>query len=187
MLTKATIEELALVPEKAELIKGELVTMPPTGGDPGYAGDETFASLREYSKRTKRGRAVSDNKAFRVDLPNRDSFSPDAAFYFGPNPGMKFYEGAPVFAVEVRSENDYGREAEKRILAKIHDYFAAGTLVVRDVDLLSSDVIKSCRHTDPNNPVVFLKGEIADAEPAIPDWRMAVDDLFLPQDIEIEG
>jgi Uma2 family endonuclease len=189
MITKATIEDLALIPEnvKAEIVEGEIIIMPPTGGDPGYAGDEAFASLREYSKRIKKGRAVSDNKAFRVHLPNRESFSPDAAFYIGQDPGMRFYEGAPVFAVEVRSENDYGRETEKRILAKIHDYFAAGALVVWDVDLLSDDVIKSYVHTDPDNPIIFRRGEIADAEPAVPGWRMAVDDLFPPTDIDIEG
>jgi hypothetical protein len=58
--------------------------------------------LREYARRTGVGRAVSDNKGFRVNLPNRQSFSPDAAYYVGPNPGMRFYEGAP--ALPSRSE-----------------------------------------------------------------------------------
>ena len=26
--------------------------------------------------------------------------------------------------------------------------------------------------------IIFRRGEIADAEPAVPGWRMAVDDLF---------
>ena len=30
---------------------------------------------------------------------------------------MKFLEGAPVFAVEVRSENDYGAAAEREMAA----------------------------------------------------------------------
>src|SRR5215475_6784252 len=102
--------------------------MPPTGDEPGYAGDEIFAALREYSKRTKTGRAVGDNKGFRVDLPHRESFSPDAAFYTGPRAGMRFFEGAPVFAVEVRSESDYGLAAEREMRQKRADYFAAGTL-----------------------------------------------------------
>lgn len=56
---------------------------------------------------------------------------------------MKFYQRAPVFAVEVRSDGDYGTKAEKALAEKRADYFAAGTLVVWDVDLLSLDVIKS--------------------------------------------
>src|SRR4051812_33830787 len=114
MTTKAeaTIEDLYKVPGKAEIVDGEIALMSPTGDAPGYAGDEIFVSLREHARRTKHGRAVGDNKAFVVNLPNRRSFSPDAAFHTGPSSGMKFFEGAPVFAVEVRSENDYGARAE---------------------------------------------------------------------------
>jgi Uma2 family endonuclease len=177
---QATIEDLYQVEGKAEIVNGEIVLMPPTGGDPGYAGDESYGSSRDYAKSTGKGRAVSDNKAFRVNLPNRKSFSPDAAYYVGPNPGMKFYQGAPLFAVEVRSENDYGRAAELEMAEKRRDYFAAGTLVVWDVDLLSQDVVRVYRASDPDNPTIYRRGEIAEAEPAVPGWRMPVDDLFPP-------
>jgi Uma2 family endonuclease len=91
---------------------------------------------------------------------------------------MRFLEGAPVFAVEVRSENDYGPAAERAMREKRADYFACGTLVVWDVDLQSEDVIKSYKASESDNPVIFRRGEVADAEPAIPSWRMAVDELF---------
>jgi Uma2 family endonuclease len=177
--TEATIEELYQVPGKAEIVNGELVLMSPTGDDPGYAGDEIFASLREYGRRTKSGRAIGDNKAFRVNLPNRKSFSPDAAFYTGPPTGMRFLVGAPVFAIEVRSEDDYGPKAEERMAAKRADYFAAGTRVVWDVDLLSDDVVRVYRSDNPDQPIIYRRGEIAEAEPAVPGWTMPVDDLFL--------
>lgn len=176
--TQATVQDLYHTRRKAEIVEGELVLMSPTGAAPGFAGDEIFVSLRAYARRTKRGRAVSDNKGFLVDLPNRSSFSPDAAFYIGPDPGMKFFEAAPVFAAEVRSEGDYGPAAEKEIVQKRADYFAAGTLVVWDVDLLSDDVIKVYRTSDPENPTIYHRGEIAEAEPALPGWTMPVDDLF---------
>lgn len=178
--TRATIDDLYRVPGKAELVNGELVLMAPTGDDPGYAGDEVFVSLREHVKRAGQGRAVSDNKGFRVYLPHRESFSPDAAYYTGPRAGMRFFEGAPVFAVEVRSEGDYGPKAEEALAAKRADYFAAGTLVVWDVDLLSEDVVRAYRAEAPENPRIFRRGETADAEPAVPGWRMPVDDLFNP-------
>jgi Uma2 family endonuclease len=177
----ATIEDLYKEPGKAELVNGEIIRMPPTGNEPGYAGDEIFVSLREYSRRTSKGLAVGDNKGFRVNLPHRESFSPDAAYYTGPLTGMKFFEGAPVFAVEVRSEGDYGRKAEEKIAQKRADYFTAGTLVVWDVDLLSEDVVKVYRADDPENPIIYRRGDMAEAEPAVPRWRMAVDDLFLPR------
>ena len=176
--THATVDDLYHASGKAELVNGELVLMSPTGDDPGQAGDEIFVSLREYARRTKRGRAYSDNKGFIVRLPNRESFSPDAAFYVGPRTKMKFLRGAPVFAAEVRSEGDYGPAAEREMAAKRRDYFAAGTLVVWDVDLLSPDVVRVYRSSSPDAPAVYRRGDVAEAEPAVPGWSMPVDDLF---------
>lgn len=176
---EATIEDLSRTPGKAELVDGKVVLMAPTGGAPGYASDEIFSSLREYARRTHRGYAVGDNKAFRVNLPRRKSFNPDAAFYIGPSPGMKFFEGAPVFAVEVRSEGDYGVQAERDMAKKRADYFAVGTLVMWDVDLLSKEVVKAYRASDPDHPASYRRDEMAEAEPAVPGWSMPVDDLFM--------
>jgi Uma2 family endonuclease len=175
---EATIEDLYKIEEKAEIVNGEIVILMATGGDPGFAGDAIFVSLFNYSKQNRFGRAVGDNKAFAVNLKHRKSFSPDAAFYVGENPGMKFYEGAPIFAVEVRSENDYGKSAEKAMAKKRADYFEAGTLVVWDVDLLSDDVIKSYTSDNPTEPKIFHRNEIANAEPAVPNWTIQVNDLF---------
>jgi len=91
---------------------------------------------------------------------------------------MKFYEGAPVFAAEVRSEGDYGPRAEERLAEKRADYFAAGTLVMWDVDLLGSDTIKSYRADDPAKPRLYRRGDLADAEPALSGWKFPVDALF---------
>ena len=176
--TKATIEDLYRVEGKAELVNGEIVHMRPTGWLHGYAGDEIYASLREYARRTGTGYAVGDNKGFAVDLPHRKLFSPDAAFFTGKPSGMNYINGAPHFAVEVRSEGDYGPGAEREIAAKRADYFAAGTLVVWDVDLLSDDVARVYRRDKPGEPTIYRRGDIAEAEPAVPGWTMPVDDLF---------
>jgi len=91
---------------------------------------------------------------------------------------MKFGAGAPIFAVEVRSEGDYGPRAERQMAQKRADYFAAGTLVVWDVDLDSEDVVRVYRATAPKDPTVYRRGQRAEAEPALPDWTMPVDILF---------
>ena len=177
---EAKLDDLYQLPDdqKAELVDGELVLMSPTGGIPGYAAGEIFASLRSYARSTQLGYAVADNVGFVVDLPQRKSFSPDAAFYVGTLT-MKFLEGAPRFAVEVRSEHDYGNEAERSMAAKRTDYFAAGTEVVWDVDLLSESVVRVFRAANPNEPTIYRRGEQAEAEPALPGWQFAVNDLFL--------
>jgi Uma2 family endonuclease len=177
---EATIEDLYKVEGKAELIDGEIMLMPPTGGLPNRAALEITLSLHQYAKGTKKGRAVGDNAAFKVNLLHRKSFSPDAAFYVG-DITMKFFEGAPVFAAEVRSEGDYGLKAEREMARKRADYFAAGTLVVWDVDLLSETVVRVYRASAPDNPKIYGRGEVAEAEPAVPGWKMPVDDLFVEE------
>jgi Uma2 family endonuclease len=176
--TRATIEDLYAVPGKAELVDGRIVLMSPVGHLPGLASLAIAASLRAHRRRTRTGFAYADSVGFRVRLPNRESFSPDAAWYTGEPTGMKFLEGAPAFAAEVRSEHDYGPAAERDMAQKRADYFAAGTLVVWDVDLQSNDVVRVYRATDPRHPSIYRRGEVAEAEPAVPGWRMPVDDLF---------
>jgi Uma2 family endonuclease len=176
--TYATIEDLHHVEGKAELINGEIVLMAPTGGRPSRTSLAIAMSLRAYEREHGGGYAFPNNVAFAVKLPHRESLGPDASWYVGPDADMDFPEGAPRFAVEVRSKTDYGRAAEERMQAKRADYFACGTLVVWDVDLLSADVITSYKASDPETPVIFRRGDLADAEPAVPGWRMAVEELF---------
>ena len=152
--------------------------MSPTGGVPGRASGEIYISLHDYERRVGGGYAFPDNVGFIVDLPNRRSFSPDTAFYKGELRGGLFLEGAPVFAVEVRSDKDYGPAAERRMAAKRTDYFAAGTLVVWDVDVLRERLVRVYRTSDTDNPIIYRSGEIAEAEPALPGWSMAVDEIF---------
>ena len=154
---EATIEDLYKVDGKAELVNGEIVHMSPTGLHPHYAAFQIAKSLEAYEITTQNGYAVCDNVGFVVDLPHRQSFSPDAAFYVGEDSEMKFPRGAPVFAIEVRSDGDYGRRAEREMAAKRSDYFAAGTLVVWDVDLLSDDVVRVYRASDPRTPTIYQK------------------------------
>ena len=173
------IQELYRVEGKAEIINGEIVKMGGTGFMPMIASFKTAMSLYDHQTLTRSGRAIADNCAFTVELPHRDSFSPDAAWYTGPSTGMKFLKGAPVFAVEVRSEGDYGKAAEREMAAKRADYFACGTNVVWDVDLLAPDVVVRKYSADaPDAPTEFRRGQTADAEPAVPGWTMAVDQLF---------
>lgn len=163
---------------RVELIGGALVVLPLDVDRVNRAAGAIYVRLRRAESSGAPGRAYIGSAVFLVDLPGRQSFSPDVAFHLRPGFGGKFLDGAPVFAVEVRSGSDYGKSAEREIAAKRADYFAAGTLVVWDVDVLGEEVIRAFRSTDPETPAVFRRGEIADAEPALPGFRMPVEEIF---------
>jgi Uma2 family endonuclease len=180
--TRATLADLSRVEGKAELIHGRIETMSPAGDLPTDVAAEIYVSLRAYARKHRKGVAKSDGVGYAVPkLPSgRESFSPDASYHVGPRPAnrMRFLEGAPAFAVEVRSENDYGPAEEAKMAAKRADYFAAGTAVVWDVD-----PVNECVHvysaTTPGRPTTYRRGEVAEAEPAVPGWRMPVDEMFV--------
>ena len=178
---RATLDDLMGTEGKAELIGGRIVQFMASGEHPGTVAFNIAVSLRSFGSQTRLGRAYADGVGFAIpELPSgRESFSPDAAFHSGPRSAnlMRFIQGPPTFAVEVRSENDYTASAEVEIAAKRADYFAAGTLVVWDVDPIA-ETIDRYRASDPSNPVRFQRGQSADAEPAVPGWRISVDEVF---------
>jgi Uma2 family endonuclease len=175
----ATVEDLRKVEGKAELVDGGLIEMSPAGGTHGCVSGAIFAALHAHVRHTGRGTAFGDNVGFIVDLPNRKSFSPDAAYYEG-HVDSAFPTGAPQFAVEIRSPEDFGPRAEQWLSRKRADYFAAGTRVVWDVDPLRERVVRAYRAPAPDSPDIFREGDEADAEPALPGWRVRVDELMPP-------
>ena len=175
---RSTLADLAITPGKAELIGGRIVELMPTGLRPNLVAGRIYRSLADHVDATGRGLALTDNMGYVVpELPSgRESFSPDVSYDDGPFSidDMRFLQGPPTFAVEVRSEGDYGPSADRAIAAKRADYFAAGTAVVWDVDPIAVSIL-SYLAADPDVPLHLVRGQIADAEPAVPGWRLPVD------------
>jgi Uma2 family endonuclease len=175
---EATLEDLYRVEGKAELVDGRIVHMSPTGFRPNRSALRIWRSLDDYEAAVGGGYAVGDNAAFVLHIPKLRTFSPDAAWWKGTPRDADFLSGAPVFAAEVRSESDYGPTAERAMALKRAAYFGGGTLVVWDVDVLREGLVRVYRADDPEQPTIHRRGETADAEPAVPGWRMPVDQLF---------
>ncbi|MGO9462706.1 MAG: Uma2 family endonuclease [Isosphaeraceae bacterium] len=177
---RATLDDLYRTPEKAELIGGRIVHLMSTGRKPGRVGGRIYRSLDDYSQQNG-GEAFPDNVGYAVPLlpSGRESFAPDASWHKGPFPTdpMRFIEGAPTCAVEVRSGSDFGPAAEAEMADKRADYFQAGTVVVWDVDPIA-ECVHVYRAGDPEHAVTYRRGDTAEAEPAVPGWSVAVDWIF---------
>lgn len=181
-LPYATLDDLMKIDGKAELINGRIVTFMPTGMLPNRIAKRVLFSLDPYVAGLGVGECFTDSLGFAIKpaLPSgRQSFSPDVSYFTGTLPAnpMKFVTGPPTFAVEVRSENDYGPAKEREHADKRKDYFDAGTLAVWDVDPVA-ETVTLYTAAAPKTAVTFRRGDEAHAEPAVPGWRLSVDALF---------
>jgi len=91
--------------------KGELIIMPPVGGESGNRESELNADLAIWNRQTRLGYAFSSSTIFK--LPNGGDRSPDAAWIrrerweaLTPEQRRKFPPIAPDFVIELRSETD---------------------------------------------------------------------------------
>jgi Uma2 family endonuclease len=179
--TPATLDDLARVSDKAELIDGTIILLMPTGRKPGRVAGRIYRSLDDYVTATGHGEAFPDNVGFAVSRlsSGRESFAPDASVHLGPFPAdpMRFVEGPPLLAVEVRSEGDHGTAAEEEMAAKRADYFEAGSRIVWDVDPVA-ECIHIYRAETSTMPDTLARGQIADAEPHLPGWRVELSWIF---------
>jgi Uma2 family endonuclease len=162
--------ELSRTEGRAEIIGGRIVRLPLFRIGASRIVSRIVASLWDHDEDAVVGTATL---AYLVPrLPSgRESFCSCASWYKGrvPDDPMSFIEGPPTFAVEILGEQE-GLERKRE------DYFQAGTQVVWEVDPIAKTI--TCYRQGAAAPVVFRQGDTADAEPAVPGWRMAVNEVF---------
>lgn len=175
---KATVDDLDIVKGQLEIVDDRLVVHAPNGGMNARARGFILFSLMMYEENhSGDGVVFSSTVGYPVTAPHRTAICADVAWYTGPLDDDSD-TSPPVFAAEVRDFANYDDEAEAFLATKLEDYFAAGTQVVWDVDVLREGVIRVYRASDPENPTIYRRGEVADAEPAVPGWRFPVDELW---------
>jgi Uma2 family endonuclease len=107
--------------------KGELIVMPPTGGETGRRNLGLAAQLWNWSQSNRLGIAFDSSTGF--TLPNGAIRSPDASWVaqerwqaLTPSQRQKFVPLCPDFAIELLSPSDELRTTQ----AKMQEYLANG-------------------------------------------------------------
>jgi Uma2 family endonuclease len=107
--------------------KGELIIMPPVGGDSGNREADLIIDLGIWNRQTNLGFTFSSSTVFK--LPNGADRSPDAAWIrreswqaLTPEQRRKFPPIAPDFVLELRSANDN----LETLRQKMQEYIDAG-------------------------------------------------------------
>jgi Uma2 family endonuclease len=175
--TLLTADELEQLPDddsvQIELDEGELITMPPAGGEHGYIGSGIGSDLRVFVKKHKLGRVYSSDTGFRLSLDTVRA--PDAAFVRKERVEAihsdGFMKGAPDLAVEIFSPTDSRRQLRR----KVKQYLAAGCHTVwvfypkrKQVDV----------HEAASGVRTLGEGEMLEAPELLPGFSVKVGELF---------
>lgn len=113
-VTHEQLVQLAIANRDLQLERtaaGELIVMPPTGGDTGNRNLDIEGQLWLWNRQTKVGKAFNSSTGFH--LPNGADRSPDASWVrqdrwdaLTPEQRKSFVPLCPDFVIELRSESD---------------------------------------------------------------------------------
>jgi Uma2 family endonuclease len=116
--------------------KGELIIMPPTGGETGNHNSEINADFVIWNRQTKLGKVFDSSTGFK--LPNGADRSPDVAWIkqerwdaLTPEQKEKFPPIAPDFVLELMSPTDTLQKTQEKMQEYMENQVKLGWLINR--------------------------------------------------------
>ncbi len=164
LTSEAFLEFVAANPELQleRTSTGELVIMPPTGGETGDRNDEISFQLRAWNKQTKLGKTFNSSTGF--TLPNGATRAPDASWVrldrweaLTSQQREAFPPLCPDFVVELRSPTDN----LKNLQAKMQEYIEQGATLgwLIDPKTKQVEISRQGREREILNQPTTLSGE----------------------------
>lgn len=116
--------------------KGELIIMPPTGGETGNRNAEILVDFGIWNRQTKLGKVFDSSTGFK--LPNGADRSPDVAWIkqerwdtLTPEQKEKFPPIAPDFVLELMSPSDDLQKVQEKMQEYMENQVKLGWLIDR--------------------------------------------------------
>jgi Uma2 family endonuclease len=141
---------------------GEIIIMPPTGGETSYRNSELSAQLRNWARRDGRGRAFDSNVEYM--LPDGSALSPDASWVsrerlaaLTREQKRKFPPIAPDFVIELTSPTDRVPQLRKKMEAWIANGVKLAWLL--DADRRTAYIYRPRREPEKLSEPRELKGD----------------------------
>ncbi len=159
-----------------ELLRGELRTLTKPGLEHGRVAANVGILLGVHARQTGSGLTVAAETGFLLARAPDTVRAPDAAFISKKRAEqagrtVKYFPGAPDLAVEVVSPSDTFHEVEDKSL----EWIAAGAIAVLVIDPAKQTATV---YRDKGDVHVYSVGEIVDLNDAVPDFSVAVSELF---------
>ena len=177
-----TAEELMQLPRgyfRAELINGELITMPLPGLPRGRIAARISARLTQFVLDHELGETYITDVGFQLTRNPDTVVGPDISFISkerleqaGDVTG--YWQGPPDLAVEVYSRG----YRPGKVSARISRLFSFGTKQVWIVDLNHSTVKV---YRSPSDVTTFSGSDYLEAQDILPGFRLSLDKIFGPK------
>lgn len=174
-----TAEEFLLMPEppdgfKQELVRGEVLIMPPPGALHGVCCSKIDRRLGNYADQDDRGTVACNDAGFITERRPDTVRGPDVAFWSKarlPEIPVGYFEIAPDLAVEVLSPGN----TSKQIRVKLGEYFAKG---VRMVWVVAPEDRTVTIYRTPDEGRVLHETAMITGDDVLPGFQCRVSDLL---------
>lgn len=164
-LSDEQFEQLATANQDLRLeltAKGELIIMPPTGGETGDRNFELAGQLWYWNRQTRLGKAFDSSTGFR--LPKGGTRSPDVSWVrmerwngLSQEQRKKFLPLCPDFVVELVSESDELEEAQQKMQEYLENGLRLGWLIIPKLEQV--EVYRPSRVVEVFQSPTSLSGE----------------------------
>lgn len=177
--TLMTADELLAMPDddfQYELVRGELVKMPPAGEDHGSREGEAFYHLKHFARQHELGAVYTGDTGFRLERHPDTVRAPDVSFVSRERLSVQrdrlgYFPGAPDLAVEIASPS----QSVGDVMQKVADYLRAGSSLVWAYYPRSG----KCSVFRANGSVAELgPDDTLNGEDVLPGFAMKVSELF---------
>jgi Uma2 family endonuclease len=162
-----------------ELVRGEVVEMPPPLPEHGRVCGRAFFVLETYGRQTGSGYALTNDSAVLTERGPDTVRGPDVCFYSHTRwpesqVGQSLPPVPPDLAVEVVSPRNRPGEMRK----KIQEYLEVGVSLVWVIDPPRRRV--AAYRPGDLFPVFSEEGDVLESIPELPGFRCLVADFFIP-------
>lgn len=160
---------------RQELVKGEVITMPPPGFRHGLRQGRVYSILNEYARSSRLGRVTVESGLVTERDPDTVR-GPDVAFWSAERlPLDQEPEGYPDVAADLVVEILSPNNRPGKMHEKVHEYFTGG---VRSVWLIDpEDRCVWIFRTPDEGRMIYETGTLS-GEDVLPGFRCRVADLF---------
>jgi Uma2 family endonuclease len=176
LLTADDLWNLPSDGKRHELVKGELLTMPPAGFEHGSLESRLTTRLYVFVDGKRLGVVVCGDTGFVLERDPDTLRAPDIAFVrqervVAKGITKKYWEGPPDLAIEIISPTDTYYEVDE----KVEQWLEAGTELVWIVNPRRKTVTI---HRKDQNPVVLKEADTLTGEPVLPGFSLPVREIF---------